>query len=132
MARRGLLLVGAAVGLAAVAAAVEVPTVSTPASAQQATIPVDNPPIAEQCGLPVTLVLDASGSIQSFDAVEDVRNAAEVFLDAVKDTGSTARVVDFGTFSRRQPGRYSSRRTRWLLAGSTPKPSGSTTTRSLR
>ena len=32
--------------------------------------------------------------------MEDVRDAAEAFLDAVKDTGSTARVVDFGTFAR--------------------------------
>ena len=34
------------------------------------------------------------------DAVEQVRDAAEVFLDALKDTGSTARVVDFGTVAR--------------------------------
>ena len=52
----------------------------------------------------MTLVLDASGSIQSSDAVETVRDAAKVFLDAVKDTGSTARVIDFGTFSRQTAG----------------------------
>ena len=66
--------------------------------------PAPNPDVAEQCGLPVTLVLDASGSIQSAGAVELVRDAAEAFLDAVKDTGSTARVIDFGTFSRQTAG----------------------------
>jgi uncharacterized repeat protein (TIGR01451 family) len=74
-----------------------VPTAVTPVMAQT---PAANPPIAEQCGLPMTLVLDASGSISSAGAVETVRDAAEVFLDAVKDTGSTTRVIDFGTFSR--------------------------------
>jgi uncharacterized repeat protein (TIGR01451 family) len=32
--------------------------------------------------------------------VETVRDAAEVFLDALKNTGSTARVLDFGTVAR--------------------------------
>ena len=72
-----------------------------PVAASQVTPdPLPNPEVAEQCGLPVTLVLDASGSILSFDAVEQVRDAAEVFLDALKDTGATARVVDFGTVAR--------------------------------
>jgi uncharacterized repeat protein (TIGR01451 family) len=62
--------------------------------------PAPNPQIADQCGLPFTLVLDASGSIADAGAVEDVRDAGEAFLDAVKDTGSTARVVDFGTVAR--------------------------------
>jgi uncharacterized repeat protein (TIGR01451 family) len=62
--------------------------------------PEPNPQIADQCGLPFTLVLDASGSIADAGAVEDVRDAAEAFLDAVKDTGSTARVLDFATVAR--------------------------------
>lgn len=59
-----------------------------------------NPPVEEACGVDITLVLDASGSIQSSDAVDDVRDAAHAFLTALKDTNSTARVVDFGTVAR--------------------------------
>jgi hypothetical protein len=59
-----------------------------------------NPPIAEACGIDVTLILDASGSIQSAGAVDDVREAAEAFLTALADTSSTARVIDFGTNAR--------------------------------
>jgi uncharacterized repeat protein (TIGR01451 family) len=58
-----------------------------------------NPEIADSCGIDVTLVLDASGSIQSSNAVDDVRDAAEAFLDALADTGSYARVTQFATFS---------------------------------
>ena len=99
MRRSRVSLVGACTGLvvAVLTVAADVPPASRPVSAQT---PADNPPIADQCGLPVTLVLDASGSISSSGAVETVRDAAEVFLDAVKDTGSRARVIDFGTFSR--------------------------------
>ena len=68
--------------------------------AQAAVTPVANPPVAEECGIPVTLVLDASGSINSSHAVETVRNAASVFLTALADTGSTARVIDFGSVAR--------------------------------
>jgi len=68
--------------------------------AAAAVTPVANPPVPDECGLPLTLVLDASGSIESEGAVENVRSAAKAFLDAVKDTGSTARVVDFGTVAR--------------------------------
>ena len=76
----------------------------SPVAASQVTPDsLPNPEVPEQCGLPVTLVLDASGSILSFDAVEQVRDAAEVFLDALKDTGSTARVVDFGTVAQTAP-----------------------------
>jgi hypothetical protein len=60
---------------------------------------VDNPPIEESCGLDVTLVLDASGSIQSSNAVENVRNAAEAFLDSLRNTNSRARVTQFATVS---------------------------------
>ena len=61
---------------------------------------VTNPPVQEACGLDITLVLDASGSIQSSNAVDDVRDAADAFLTALKDTNSTARVIDFGTVAR--------------------------------
>ena len=81
-----------------IATACVVVVVAPPASA--AVTPVANPPVTEECGIPVTLVLDASGSISSSHAVETVRNAASVFLNALKDTGSTARVIDFGSVAR--------------------------------
>ena len=68
-----------------------------PVAAQTAPTPAPNPPIEESCGVDVTLVLDASGSISSSShAVEDVRDAAEAFLDALENTNSTARVTQFG------------------------------------
>jgi uncharacterized repeat protein (TIGR01451 family) len=69
-------------------------------TALAATVPAPNPPIAEACGVNVTLVLDASGSIESAGAVGDVRDSARAFLDALADTNSRARVVDFGTVAR--------------------------------
>ena len=72
--------------------------VGSPA-AQGAVAPVANPPIVERCGVDITLVLDASGSIQSSNAVNDVRDAADAFLDALSNTGSTARVTQFATLS---------------------------------
>src|SRR5262245_15280130 len=68
--------------------------------AAAAVTPVANPPLTEKCGIPVPLVLDASGSINSSHAVNTVRNAASVFLDALENTGSTARVIDFGSVAR--------------------------------
>ena len=61
---------------------------------------VPNPDIVEDCGVDVTLILDASGSIQDAGAVDDVRDAAEAFLVALADTSSTARVIDFGSNAR--------------------------------
>ncbi len=61
--------------------------------------PATNPPIEDSCGTNVVLVLDASGSISSSNAVDDVRDAGTAFLDALADTGSTARVLQFGTVS---------------------------------
>ena len=62
--------------------------------------PVANPPIADSCGVDVTVVLDASGSVQSSDAVEEVRGAAEALLDALKNTNSSARVTQFATLTQ--------------------------------
>ena len=61
---------------------------------------VANPLIADSCGVDVTLVLDASGSIQSSNAVSKVRNAAEAFLDSLRNTKSTARVTQFATVTQ--------------------------------
>ena len=68
----------------------------TPAAAAT---PAPNPPIAKACGIDITLVLDASGSVSSSKAVEQVRDAAEAFLDALADTGSTARVIQFASIA---------------------------------
>ena len=62
-------------------------------------MPAPNPPIAKACGIDVSLVLDASGSVESAHAVGDVRDAAAELLDALKDTGSTARVLQFATLA---------------------------------
>ena len=69
-----------------------------------AATPAPNPPIEEACGINVTLVLDASGSIESAHAVENVRDSAGAFLDALADTNSRARVIDFGTVARETAG----------------------------
>ncbi len=96
-ARRAVAIIGGALTVAAVTTVADVPKTSSPAAAQ--TAPVPNPPIEETCGVDVTLVLDASGSINSSHAVEDVRAAADAFLDALRNTNSTARVTQFGTVS---------------------------------
>ena len=72
----------------------------TVAPAQAAVTPAPNPPIADSCGVDVTLVLDASGSISSSGAVESVRGAADTFLGALNNTDSTARVTQFATVSQ--------------------------------
>ena len=92
MRRAGVGVVAA--GLALAGTVVVAPTPSA------AVTPAVNPPVVEECGIPVTLVLDASGSIDSSHAVSTVRNAASVFLTALKGTGSTARVIDFGSVAR--------------------------------
>jgi hypothetical protein len=65
----------------------------------RAVVPAPNPLIADSCGVDVTLVLDASGSVQSSGAVEQVRDAATAFLEALQNTRSTARVTQFATLS---------------------------------
>src|SRR3954454_6700009 len=68
--------------------------------AHAAVNPVANPQIEEKCGLPITLVLDASGSIQSSNAVNKVRDAAEAFLDALSNTNSSVRVTQFASLTQ--------------------------------
>jgi len=72
-------------------------TTASPAAADSPgpQTPAPNPLMAESCGGDVVLVLDASGSIQSSHAVDDVRNTGGAFLTALADTGSTARVLQF-------------------------------------
>ena len=96
MGRVGLVRFVVAVSVAFVGVVASSPP-GSPVLAQDAD--VANPPIADSCGTDVTLVLDASGSIQSSSAVDKVRDAGEAFLDALADTGSNARVLQFGTFT---------------------------------
>ncbi len=65
----------------------------------QSVTPGPNPSISETCGLDATLILDASGSIQSAGAVNTVRNAGRDLVAALKDTNSTLRITQFATFS---------------------------------
>ena len=62
--------------------------------------PVANPPIEESCGVDLTVVLDASGSVSQSHAVDDVRDAADALLDSLSNTNSTARVTQFATLSQ--------------------------------
>ena len=97
--RRGL--VGVAVGSLLVTGLVTAPpgVAQTPQAQAAAVTPAPNPAIDETCGLDATLILDASGSIQSAGAVNTVRNAGRDLTAALKDTNSTLRITQFATFS---------------------------------
>ena len=66
--------------------------VAAPASAAVPS-PATNPTL-QGCGIPVTLVLDASSSIDG-DEQTQVKQAANAFLDGLDNTNSTARIVQF-------------------------------------
>lgn len=103
MGQRGVARVLSAWSIATVGTvAVAMAPPASPVAAQETG--VANPPIADSCGTDVTLVLDASGSIQSSSAVGQVRDAGEAFLDALADTGSDARVLQFASFSEELAG----------------------------
>lgn len=91
-------LVALGVG-AMVSTAMGMPVQAAPDTKAAAVTPLPNPTVANACGLDATLVLDASGSIQTSNAVDQVRNAGKAFVRALKDTKSTARVTQFATFS---------------------------------
>lgn len=93
------LLIVPAVSSLLLSGVVAPPANADPAVTANAVTPVANPVIPESCGLDATLVLDASGSIQQQSAVDKVRTAGKAFLGALKDTKSTARITQFGTFS---------------------------------
>ena len=108
----GLARIGAAVGLILAVAGIpsnapeqalaEVVPQAAPQPGPQT--PAVNPAMADSCGTNAVLVLDASGSINSSHAVENVRDAGEAFLDALADTGSTARVLQFASISQQLAG----------------------------
>ena len=87
-------------GLSA-ALAVGVAGVATSTQALAVAI-VPNPPVAEACEMDFSLMLDASGSIQSAGAVSTVREAARTFLtalnlEATATQKSTVRMEQFAT-----------------------------------
>ena len=75
---------------------------ATPAAATVDT-GVTNPDVSG-CGIPITLVLDASTSIAGQEE-DDVRDAAKAFLSGLKDTGSSARIIQFSRSSKEMIGR---------------------------
>jgi uncharacterized repeat protein (TIGR01451 family)/LPXTG-motif cell wall-anchored protein len=86
--------------MAALAAGITTTSPPRAAVAQVPSVaPAPNPTVDDSCGVDVTLVLDASGSIQTSGAVGQVRGAADAFLDALTNTNSTARVTQFATVS---------------------------------
>ena len=98
--------------------------------AQAAEMPAPNPPIAKACGIDVSLVLDTSGSVESAHAVGDVRDAAAELLDALKDTGSTARVLQFATLAQELARASWSTTSAWVTTETSTTPSTVTSTRS--
>jgi uncharacterized repeat protein (TIGR01451 family) len=91
--RLGPAALGAALG-----ASLLTPVVLSTPPAYAAVPPAANPEIEQSCGLDLTLVMDASGSIGDDD--DNVRAAGDALLSALKNTNSTARVTQFATLSQ--------------------------------
>ena len=68
------------------------------ATATPAAADVPNPTLVG-CGIPITLVMDASGSIDGTEATA-MRTASKAFLSGLEGTGSTARIVQFAQTSQ--------------------------------
>ena len=71
--------------------------IQSSASAAARVTPATNPDLVASCGLDVVLVLDASGSIDTANAENDVKAAANTFLEAFKDTNTRIGIVKFST-----------------------------------
>ncbi|MCB0113233.1 MAG: VWA domain-containing protein, partial [Caldilineaceae bacterium] len=56
-----------------------------------------NPDLPDACGLDVMLILDSSGSIDTAGQVDNVRNAAQSFVNSLAGTGSRLAVVEFAS-----------------------------------
>ena len=89
-------VLSAATSTAVVAGLVSAGAVATATPAAAA--PAANPNLIG-CGIPITLVMDASGSI-SGDEITAMRSASKAFLAGLEDTGSTARIVEFAQTSK--------------------------------
>lgn len=93
---------------AAVVSVVVLGLAPQPALAQQrdvppaaaAVTPIANPTLAASCGIDVSLVLDASSSIQTSGSINRVRDIGFGLADALAGTGSTLQISEFATFAR--------------------------------
>src|SRR5690554_3367663 len=64
--------------------------------------PIANPDVPEDllcADLKIVFILDESNSINTLNAVSQVRNAAASLADALKDSGAELRVIEFATTS---------------------------------
>jgi hypothetical protein len=75
-------------------------TLDNGADVTPATQAAANPELVPECGLKVLLVLDESTSILNEGAVDAVRNGADAFVTALKDTGSKVAITAFGNTAR--------------------------------
>src|SRR3954452_4259752 len=57
--------------------------------------PVDNPDLVAACGLDIHIILDESGSVNTYAG--DVRRAFNAFTSALNNTGSRLAVSEFST-----------------------------------
>ena len=92
---RGRKLLGA---VTSVGVAAGLMSMGVTSAAATVTPPTANPKI-EGCGIPITLVMDASGSIDG-DEPAKMRAASTAFLNGLNDTNSSARIVEFATTSK--------------------------------
>ncbi|MDI9627194.1 MAG: hypothetical protein QM286_01385, partial [Acidobacteriota bacterium] len=108
-------LLSGATSTAVVAGLVSAGAVATAAPAAAVTPAAAPNPTLAGCGIPITLVLDASSSISSDgnpSEQKQVKDAAIAFLEGLKDTGSTSRVIQFsGTTAQISPRRAISSKT---------------------
>lgn len=66
--------------------------------------PPNNPPLTAGCGLPVALVLDESASINTTSgATAATRTAANAFVSALENTGSSVKLTSFSITARNGP-----------------------------
>ncbi|MEZ5350907.1 MAG: vWA domain-containing protein [Microthrixaceae bacterium] len=54
-----------------------------------------NPDLPQKCGLDMTIIIDRSGSIGSYN--DDVADAANALIDGVSNTGSKVQVISFSS-----------------------------------
>ena len=87
-------------GLLATIIVASVPPPAADAAPGESQIPIDNPDLQRACGLTVMVILDESGSIDTSDATEDVRNAYRAFISSLNNTGSSVATIEFSSQAR--------------------------------
>lgn len=71
-------------------------------STVQAQTPAPNPDIGEPCPFRVVMVLDESGSIGG-QGFQQIRNAVNVYMQAIKNTGTEFAIIEFSTTAQNVP-----------------------------